>query len=110
MCTALEAAITISEQPGTTVTLSYRSEAFGRVKPKNRERLQEAETINKLTVHLKSNVLEINPQTVSLQLGSKEVIEIPNTAVIICAGGVLPTPFLKEIGVMVETHYGKKVK
>ena len=107
---ALEAAITISEQPGTTVTLSYRSEAFGRVKPKNRERLQEAETINKLTVHLKSNVLEINPQTVSLQLGSKEVIEIPNTAVIICAGGVLPTPFLKEIGVMVETHYGKKVK
>ena len=106
---ALEAAITISEQPGTTVTLSYRSEAFGRVKPKNRERLEEAETLNKLTVHLKSNVVEINPQTVSLQLGSKEIIEIPNTAVIICAGGVLPTAFLKEIGVMVETHYGKKV-
>ncbi len=106
---ALEAAITISEQPGTTVTLSYRSEAFGRVKPKNRERLQQAEDQKRLTVQLKSNVKEIFSDTVKLELSSKEVVEIPNTAVIICAGGVLPTPFLKEIGVMVETHYGKKV-
>jgi hypothetical protein len=26
--------------------------------------------------------------------------------VIVSVGGVLPTPFLKEIGVMVETKYG----
>ncbi len=107
---ALEAAITISEQPGTTVTLSYRSEAFGRVKPKNRERLQQAENKNQLTVQLKSNVKEIRPDTIKLELANKEIVEIPNNAVIICAGGVLPTPFLKEIGVMVETHYGKAVK
>ncbi len=106
---ALEAAITISEQPGTTVTLSYRSEAFGRVKPKNRERLEQAETAHKLTVHLKSNVKEILTDTVKLELADKEILELPNSAVIICAGGVLPTPFLKEIGIMVETHYGKKV-
>ncbi len=41
---ALEAAIAIAEQPNTTVTLSYRSEAFGRVKVKNRDRLAEAES------------------------------------------------------------------
>jgi hypothetical protein len=29
-----EAALAIADQPGTTVALSYRSEAFGRVKPK----------------------------------------------------------------------------
>ena len=103
---ALEAAITISEQPDTTVTLSYRSEAFGRVKGKNRERLQEAEANNQLRVELKSNVKEILSDTVKIELANKEVIEIPNQAVIVCAGGVLPTPFLKEIGVMVETHYG----
>lgn len=106
---ALEAAITISEQPGTTVTLSYRSEAFGRVKPKNRDRLQQAETAKQLTVLLKSNVQEIHSDTVEIELANNDVIEIPNNAVIICAGGVLPTPFLKEIGVMVETHYGKAV-
>jgi thioredoxin reductase/ferredoxin len=105
---ALEAAITISEQPGTTVTLSYRSEAFGRVKPKNRERLEQAETKKRVTVHLKSSVDEIRAKTVKIELASKEMVEIPNEAVIICAGGVLPTPFLKEIGVMVETHYGKR--
>lgn len=103
---ALEAAITISEQPGTTVTLSYRSEAFGRVKVKNREKLQQAEAANRLTVQLKSNVKEIGSDTVTLELASQEVVEIPNNAVIICAGGILPTPFLKEIGVMIETHYG----
>ena len=29
-----------------------------------------------------------------------------NDAVIVCAGGILPTPFLKGLGVMVETHHG----
>lgn len=104
---ALEAAITISEQPDTTVTLSYRSEAFGRVKPKNREKLEQAIARKRLRVELKSNVKEILPDTVKLELASNEIIEIKNEAVIICAGGVLPTPMLKEIGVMVETHYGK---
>jgi thioredoxin reductase (NADPH) len=104
---ALEAAISISEEPGTTVTLSYRSEAFGRVKAKNREKLEAAEAAKKLTVLLKSSVKEINLKTVSIELADKKVIEITNNAVIVCAGGILPTPFLKEIGVMVETHYGK---
>jgi thioredoxin reductase (NADPH) len=91
------------------VTLSYRSEAFGRVKPKNRDRLQAAQTSKRITVELQSNVIEIRPNTIQLELQNKQVIEIPNQAVIICAGGILPTPFLKEIGVMVETHYGTAI-
>lgn len=105
---ALEAAISISEQPGTTVTLSYRSDAFARVKPKNRQRLEQAEAANRLTVMLKSTVSEIHLKTVTLETVDNDLLEIPNEAVIVCAGGVLPTPFLKKIGVMVETHYGKK--
>jgi len=107
---ALEAALALSEQPDTTVTLSYRSEAFGRVKPKNRERLANAEAANQLKVELKSNVKEIRLESVLMELADKEIVEIPNIAVIICAGGVLPTPFLKDIGVMVETHYGKALE
>lgn len=107
---ALEAAITIAEQPNTTVTLSYRSDAFGRVKSKNRLRLQEVQNAGKIRVELKSNVKEILNSTVKIELSNREILEIQNDAVIICAGGVLPTPFLKEIGVMVETHYGTALK
>jgi len=107
---AIEAAIALSDQPNTNVTLSYRSEAFGRVKAKNRDRLAEAEASNQINVELKSNVQEIRLDSVVMELADKEIVEIPNTAVIICAGGVLPTQFLKEIGVMVETHHGKPVR
>ena len=102
---ALEAAITISEQPGTTVTISYRSEAFGRGKPKNRERLQAQEAAGRIKVMLKSNVKLVEPDKVHLEYNGETVV-LPNDAIIVCAGGILPTPFLKEIGVMVETKFG----
>ena len=37
-----------------------------------------------------------------------EVVSLPNQAVIVCAGGILPTPFLKELGIAVETKYGTR--
>jgi thioredoxin reductase len=102
---ALEAAMAIAEQPGTTVTLSYRSEAFGRGKPKNRDKLKAMQQNNQLTVRLKSTIKKIEIDKVVID-HEKELIEIPNDAIIVCAGGILPTPFLKEIGVMVETKFG----
>lgn len=102
---ALEAAIAIAEQPGTTVTLSYRSEAFGRGKTKNRERLKEMTDKGRITVLLKSNVKQVSKGKILLEQESR-MIEMPNDAVIVCAGGILPTPFLKQIGVMVETKFG----
>ena len=102
---ALEAVLAIIDESGTTVTLSYRSEAFGRVKEKNRQRLQEAEKKGRVKVLLQSNVKKIEPGKVSLDHAGKAV-EIKNDAVIVSVGGVLPTPLLKEMGVMVETKYG----
>jgi len=102
---ALEAALAIADEPGTTVTLSYRGDAFGRVKEKNRQRLQEAEKKGRVKVQLQSNVKRIEPDKVTLDLAGK-IMEIKNDAVIVSVGGVLPTPFLKEIGIMVETKYG----
>ena len=102
---ALEAALAIADEPGTVVMLSYRGEAFGRVKEKNRQRLQDAEKKGRVKVLLQSNVKKIEPDKVMLEHAGK-IVEIKNDAVIVSAGGVLPTPFLKEIGVMVETKYG----
>lgn len=102
---ALEAALACSDEPGTTVTLSYRSEAFGRVKPKNRERLATAEKAGRVKVLLQSTVKQIGAKDIVLDQQGKK-IEFRNDAVIVCAGGVLPTPFLKEIGILVETKFG----
>ena len=100
---ALEAAIALSEQPGTTVTLSYRSEAFARVKAKNRLRLEEQERAGRIRVMLKSQIASIQQKSVTVE-GSNE--ELANDAVIVCAGGLLPTPLLKQVGIEFETKYG----
>ncbi len=102
---AIEAALALADETGITVTLSYRSDAFSRLKPKNRERLQEAESQGTLNAMLKSTITMIEQDAVVLDQEGQS-FEIQNDAVIICAGGILPTPFLKEIGVMVETHHG----
>jgi thioredoxin reductase (NADPH) len=103
---ALEAAVAIAEQKGAKVTLSYRSEAFNRVKEKNRSALKSAEQKGRLRVMLKSSPTEIKTDRVTLKLDEKSV-DIRNDTVIVCAGGDLPTPLLKKIGVMFETKHGE---
>jgi len=92
---ALEAALACADEPGTSVALSYRSEAFARVKEKNRQRLEIAQKAGRVQVLLKSNVIQIDSGKVVLEQDGKRI-----------AGGVLPTPFLKEIGILVETKFG----
>ena len=102
---ALEAATSIAEQPDTQVSLSYRSEAFSRAKLKNRNKVEQAQADGRLSVLYKSTVKEIREHSVQLDHDG-ELIEIPNDGVIVSAGGVLPTPFLKETGIEVETKHG----
>lgn len=102
---ALEAATSTAAVAGTTVTLSYRSAAFGRAKEKNRIKVEEAEKAGRLKVLMNSNVKEITPTHVKIEQQGK-IIEDKNDAIIVCAGGILPTAFLKEIGITVETKYG----
>lgn len=102
---ALEAACSIAEQPGSTVTLSHRSDSFNRAKLKNRERVDEAEQAGRLGVLFNSSVKQIGPDAVEIEAAGKRHT-IPNDAVIVCIGGILPTPFLEKMGVKVETKYG----
>jgi thioredoxin reductase (NADPH) len=102
---ALEAALSIAEEPGTTVTLSYRSGSFSRAKEKNRARVETMSKTGRLNVLLSSNVMKIHENQVDIDQEGK-LHQLPNDAVIVCAGGVLPTPFLKQIGIEVETKFG----
>ena len=102
---ALEAAHSIAEQPGTIVTLSYRSAAFTRAKAKNRDKVEALAAQGRLNVLLTSNVKEIHDDSVFIERDGTIAI-VPNEAVIISAGGILPTGFLKEVGIEVETKFG----
>jgi thioredoxin reductase/NAD-dependent dihydropyrimidine dehydrogenase PreA subunit len=102
---ALEAAASIAAEPGATVTLSHRSQGFSRAKLKNRERVEAARASGRLGVLMQSDIKRIGTTDVELaQCGKRTAIR--NDAVIVCVGGILPTPFLKSIGVEVETKYG----
>jgi thioredoxin reductase len=102
---ALEAATSISEQPGTEVTLSYRGDAFSRAKPKNRRKVDEAVKGGAMRVQLRSSVAEVTPSHVWLGADGVDM-ELENDALIVCAGGILPSRFLESIGVQMETKFG----
>jgi len=102
---ALEAATSIAAEPGTNVTLSYRSGAFSRAKPKNRQLVEEMEAAGQLRVLFSSNVKSIREEFVDIAIGD-DIEEIPNDAIVVSAGGILPSGFLKTVGINVETKWG----
>jgi thioredoxin reductase (NADPH) len=102
---ALEAAIALAEQPDTKVILSYRSAAFSRVKQKNRLLLEQQVSNGKLRVMLNSKVNAIHTEYVEIEIDGTAK-QYKNDAVIVCAGGLLPTPLLQKMGVQFETKYG----
>jgi thioredoxin reductase len=104
---ALEAAHTIAEQDGAKVTLSYREKAFTRAKEKNRQKVERAAREGKVEVLFESIVQAVHEPSVEIKHAGK-IVEVPNQAVIVCAGGILPTPFLREIGIEIETKFGTR--
>jgi thioredoxin reductase/NAD-dependent dihydropyrimidine dehydrogenase PreA subunit len=102
---ALEAAASVAELGDTSVTLSYRGDAFQRAKQRNRERVDEASAKGQLKVLLNSQIREIRPDEVIVKHSGQE-LKVSNDAVIVSAGGILPNDFLRSIGIEVETKYG----
>jgi thioredoxin reductase len=102
---ALEAAIALSQEAGTEVILSYRSEAFARVKQKNRTLLDQQEKEGRVKVMLKSSVKSIEAHTVHIEHEGK-LQSYRNDAVIVCAGGLLPTALLQKVGIQFDTKFG----
>jgi len=102
---ALEAAAQLAREPGTRVTLAYRGEQFARGRSKNRQDVARLAAERRINVMLSSQVSHIRPASVDLDWNGRSV-SLPNDAVIVCAGGLLPTAFLRQSGIAVETKYG----
>lgn len=104
---AVEAAMALSDQPGNQITISYRGTDFPRIKPKNRERLDNIISKNQsFKIIFDSNVKEIGEKEVKLAVGGDMTV-IPNDYVYVFAGGELPTEFLQKIGIRIEKKFGK---
>ncbi len=100
---AIEAAISLSED--NKVILSYRGDSFGRIKPKNNEKIKEAESNKKVNVIFNSNVVSINSENIVLKTMDGEQI-IKNDLIYIFAGGELPTQFLEKAGIQISKRFG----
>jgi putative YpdA family bacillithiol system oxidoreductase len=95
---AIEAAMGLGHQHGNKVTLSYRKEAFSRIKERNAKRIEECIQAGKVRVVFNSMPVEFKAESVVLDVnGATE--EIPNDFVWIFAGGIPPNDFLKKIGI-----------
>lgn len=103
---AIEAAVALSEQPGTSVFLSYRQEKIFRLKEGNRLRLEASVAAKRVTTMLPSEVIRIEPDTAILTYKGAEMA-LPIDYIFIFAGGELPTEFLQKIGIEFTRKFGE---
>ncbi len=99
---AIEAAIGLAEQPGNRVTLSYRRDAFFRIKRRNEVAVADAVGAGRLTLLLQSDVLDIGEQHVDLRVtagGEERTLRLENDDVFVLAGGKPPFELLEKSGV-----------
>jgi thioredoxin reductase len=105
---AVESAILLADN--NNVTLSYRGDAFGRIKPQNNTTLNKFISENRLKVHLNSNLVSIEDDHVMLTRSEDhEKIKLQNDLVYIFAGGELPTQFLEKAGIKITKKFGEIV-
>jgi thioredoxin reductase (NADPH) len=97
---AIESALGLANQPGTTVHLAHRGDAFPRIKDRNRVKLETAVEAGKVTLLLTTRVLEVGRESVALERRGKTTA-LPNDDVIVRIGGDPPFAFLEKIGVRV---------
>jgi thioredoxin reductase len=105
---AIEAALMLKDQ--NEVFLSYRKNAFARIKALNEEKIQSAIEKKEINILFNSELKRIDDSTVDIELesGAEKLENIDR--IYIFAGGELPTEFLKNAGIELELAKNKIVK
>jgi thioredoxin reductase len=97
---AVETAMALAES--NHVTLSYRRDAFTRVKPRNLDKIQAYMRDGRVRVVFNSQPQEIRPDAVVLKIksdGVEQVETLRNDFVYCLLGADLPTVWLQQLGV-----------
>ena len=95
---AVEAALALAQHKRNRVTLSYRGAGFTRIKDRNKEKLNKAETEKMLSVLRNSAVREILPGSVRIAVDGA-LRDVQNQYVFVLIGGESPEEFLQKTGV-----------
>jgi len=107
---AIESALLLAVQ--NKVILSYRNEAFSRIKPKNLEKINTAATDGTVSVRFNTNLVAIDKETITIASTinkEEEPLRINNDLVYIFAGGELPTQFLLKVGLKITKKFGEAI-
>ena len=104
---AIESALLLKDK--NEVILSYRSDKFSRLKPKNKENIERAIADRSLRVMFSSELVSINEKSVLVKY-KDEINDVENDLVYIFAGGELPTEFLKNAGIEITKRFGHIMK
>jgi thioredoxin reductase len=97
---AVESALGLANQDGTKVTLSYRGKEFGRVKDRNRAKIDAAVKSGQVRLMLESETKVIRAGQTVLTTTAGEVT-VPADDVIVRVGGEAPYPFIERCGVRI---------
>lgn len=104
---AVEAAITLAEERGTTVRLSYRKDRPTRIKAANRDRLTTMTKRGGVEPFWGTQVVENSHDFVVLGSETGAHVELENDQLFVFIGGELPTPFLQRCGIIIDTKFGQ---
>ncbi|HSJ10695.1 MAG TPA: NAD(P)-binding domain-containing protein [Longimicrobiales bacterium] len=104
---AVEAALALAEQPGNAVHLSYRGDRLARVKEANLERFEAAVAAGRIVPLWHTRVERIHDDGVVLTAADGSTLDLPVARVFAFIGGELPTAFLRDCGVEIDTRFGK---
>ncbi len=97
---AIESAVGLANQAGTTVTLSYRGAEFSRLKERNRAKIDAAVAAGEVQLLLASQVREIRRDAVDIEVAGN-IRTVANDDVIVRIGGEAPYPFIERCGVRI---------
>jgi thioredoxin reductase (NADPH) len=106
---AVEAALALARAPArqraASITLCHRGAVLNRASPVRRVALEAAVQAQLVAVLLDAHLDSIGVDHARIVQGGT-LHAVRNDAVIICAGGTLPTALLTSIGVEITTKYG----
>jgi thioredoxin reductase (NADPH) len=105
---AVEAALTLAAVEGTRVALIHRRDAVS-AKPRNQERLRAAEAANRITFHRSATPLAIEATCLRTRTKDGIDVEVPADFTFVMVGGELPSPWLRSLGITLETVRGRPV-
>jgi thioredoxin reductase (NADPH) len=104
---AIESALLLAEH--NKVILSYRSEAFSRIKQANNIKIKEAIENGSIDVRFNTNPVSIEKEDVVISTNNGETLSVKNDLVYIFAGGELPTQFLQKAGIKITRKFGEAI-